>query len=93
MKKNILFIGLAVLAMAGCQEKEQPDTPDVPVADVEKTIQVTGVEWAADDVVGVYTTANQNLEFKNSDAGFTGKIAPDSKVIAAYYPFIYCIII
>ena len=63
MKKNLLFIGLAVLAMAGCQKVEgpdKPDTPDVPVADVEKTIQVTGVEWAADDVVGVYTTANQN---------------------------------
>lgn len=50
MKKNLLFIGLAVLAMAGCQKVEgpdkpdTPDTPDVPVADVEKTIQVTGVE-------------------------------------------------
>ena len=71
MKKNLLFIGLAVLAMAGCQKVEgpdkpdTPDTPDVPVADVEKTIQVTGVEWTADDVVGVYTTSNQNLEFKN----------------------------
>ena len=91
MKKTLLFIGLAVLAMAGCQKVEgpdKPDTPDVPVADVEKTIQVTGVEWAADDVVGVYTTANQNLEFKNSDAGFTGKISPDSKVLAAYYPYV-----
>ena len=85
MKKNLIFIGLAVLAMAGCQEKEGPETP---AAEVDKTIQVTGVEWAADDVVGVYTTANQNLEFKNSEAGFTGKIAFDSKVLAAYYPYV-----
>lgn len=85
MKKNLLFIGLTVLALAGCQEKEGPEAP---VADVDKTIQVTGVEWTAEDVVGVYTTVNDNLEFKNSEAGFTGKISVDSKVVAAYYPYV-----
>ena len=91
MKKNLLFIGLAVLAMAGCQKVEGPDkpeTPETPVATVDKTIQVTGVEWTENDVVGVFTTADKNLEFKNSEAGFTGKIAADSKVIAAYYPYV-----
>ena len=99
MKRNLLFAGLVLLALASCK-KEEPEGGNggneggQSSNTVEATLNLSDSQgWSADAAVGVYTADDINVKFSlvegagTTEGKFKGSITKETTLLAAYIPY------